>query len=85
MNKTNTSLNKNGSAGLRPIHQTLADLRLAALPRKPDPLKQAVIAARNAYRATLDAAGRGSEDAYRAMEAAEAEWDAAPEESDGSL
>lgn len=43
-------------------------------------LRVKVMAARAAYRATLDATGRGSEDAYRAMEEAEAAWDASVEE-----
>lgn len=48
-------------------------------PHPQDPLKEKVIAARAAYRATLDETGRGSEELYRAMEEAEAEWDAAPD------
>ena len=42
---------------------------------KADVLKGRVMEARRAYRATLDATGRGSAELYRAMEAAEAEWD----------
>ena len=48
---------------------------------KIDPLKQRVIEARAAYRATLDATGNGSAEAYRAMEAAENTWDEATSKS----
>ena len=46
-------------------------------------LKAKVIAARAVYRATLDLCGRGDEAAYRAMEAAEEEWDAEAEAETG--
>ncbi len=62
-----------------PEDKSMPDATLAAkaAAAKDKVMEARVMEARAAYRATLDAAGRGSEDLGRAMEEAEAAWEAA--------